>query len=80
VSDDHERCALPLPPPVVVAIVAGVAMLRRLMLPSPGLTAFLSVCVMLLIVVGPRSGQLSHRGRCSSYRPSPRSRSSRLDA
>jgi hypothetical protein len=35
VSDDHERRALPLPPPVVVAIVAGVAMLRRLMLPSP---------------------------------------------
>ena len=43
---------------VAAAVVAGVAALRRLMLPNPGLTSFLGVSFMLLIVVGLLSDQL----------------------
>ena len=43
---------------VAAAVVAGVAALHRLMLPNPGLTAFLGVSFMLLIVVGLLSDQL----------------------
>ncbi len=43
---------------VAAAVVAGVAALRRLMLPNPGLTAFLGVSFMLLIAVGLLSDRL----------------------
>lgn len=43
---------------VAAAVVAGVATLRRLMLPNPRLTAFLGVGFMPLIVVGLLSDQL----------------------
>lgn len=43
---------------VLVTIALGVLMLRRLMLPNPGLVSFLGVCFMLLIVVGLLSGRL----------------------
>lgn len=44
---------------VVATIVAGVVLLRRLLVPNAGLTAFLGVCFMLLVVVGFLADRLS---------------------